>query len=483
MVDQSTNIWNPLNASLFASLALSAFATAVPVALVTPMSNDLFQVEYTGNNGGNEDVTTSVVTAFAPRVAGAAVLGTSFGKFLNGPMGDVLGARRTSIIYSLFMTMSLVMLACARTSETVVRACFLVEFTYSVLWPCCVITLATHYRGDSHGMYEGGVYITSLAARIGSLIGIPCCALLLRHFHWRFVALIGAWSSLVASSVSYLYVEDSPGKRNDPQNPIDESLLQKCYPDYIRRRKRPSFGVILRMAPSVIWMNVVPSVKHILSSGTFWCVSIAHTGASMVRTSERVLGTYLYETSNNSLSENRAAGLSVFLSVGTVAGLVVAGSIFASRQDRERKWMISRLYILTIVSCYVLAFLAIPSVRNFVKAPELVSTFQVIAIAFSGFGIAVQFYHIPSLVGATFGCDKGLFSSYTDGVAYGIASFVWRIVGDVVQHGSSDGGGWSYGWAAVALLLIPSAILMVEFMEHYFCRHRYGGTYETIIFA
>jgi len=141
----------------------------------------------------------------------------------------------------------------------------------------------------------------------------------------------------------------------------------------------------------------------------------------MVRTSERVLGTYLYETSNNSLSENRAAGLSVFLSVGTVAGLVVAGSIFASRQDRERKWMISRLYILTIVSCYVLAFLAIPSVRNFVKAPELVSTFQVIAIAFSGFGIAVQFYHIPSLVGATFGCDKGLFSSYTDGVAYGLS--------------------------------------------------------------
>ena len=39
--------------------------------------------------------------------------------------------------------------------------------------------------------------------------------------------------------------------------------------------------------------------------------------------------------------------------------------------------------------------------------------------------------------------------------------------------------------AAVALLLILSALLMVEFMEHYFCRNRtsHGGTYETILLA
>jgi hypothetical protein len=94
-----------------------------------------------------------------------------------------------------------------------------------------------------------------------------------------------------------------------------------------------------------------------------------------------------------------------------------------------------------------------------------------------------RFYHIPGLVGATFGCDKGLFSSFTDGVAYGIASFVWRIVGNAVQNGGANGGGWAYGWAAVALLVILTGILMVEFMEHYFCRPRHVGTYETIIFA
>jgi MFS family permease len=106
-----------------------------------------------------------------------------------------------------------------------------------------------------------------------------------------------------------------------------------------------------------------------------------------------------------------------------------------------------------------------------------------VAVALAGFGVAVQFYHIPSLVGATFGCDKGLFAAYTDGVAYGLASLVWGIIADSLRNGTTDGSGWAYGWAAVALLLILSAILMVEFMEHYFCRRRHEGSYETIIFS
>jgi hypothetical protein len=164
--------------------------------------------------------------------------------------------------------------------------------------------------------------------------------------------------------------------------------------------------------------------------------------------------------------------------------------------------MILRLYIVSILSCYVLSLLAIPAVRNIIQAPPLVCVIQIMAVTTIGFGVALQLYHIPSLVGATFGCDKGLFVSYNDGVAYLFVAVAWRYVctamqlhndvGQVVvgSNGSSisiggGGGGWAYGWAAVALLLIVSAFLMVEFMENYFCRPKYGGggTYETIIFA
>jgi MFS family permease len=467
---QRSSIWNPLNAALFCALMSAAFATSVPVALTARMNADLG--------------TDAHATSFAPRAAAAAVLGTAVGKIVTAPLGDMVGARRTILAFSFLLSLSLALMAASVNLNMATYACFLVEFTYSVQWPCCIITLATHYRGNSSGMYEGGIYITSLGSRVGSLVGIPACSLLLRRLHWRVVALIGAWVALVGASVSYLYVHDSPTEKDAPQNPVDHLLLEKWFPDYYRRKSHLSFGTALKMGAFIIQSNVIPSVKHVLLSGTFWIVALAHTGASVVRTSERVLGSYLYATSNETLSENRAAGLAVFMSIGTVLGLMVAGNLFASHDERQRKWLVSRLYMITISACYILALLSVPSLRYTVNAPTLITIFQVFAVVAAGFGIAVQFYHIPSLVGATFGCDKGLFSSYTDGVAYGIASVVWTIVGDVVQHGNSDGGSWFYGWAAVALILIPSAILMVEFMEHYFCRHHSaGGKLETILIA
>ena len=59
-----------------------------------------------------------------------------------------------------------------------------------------------------------------------------------------------------------------------------------------------------------------------------------------------------------------------------------------------------------------------------------------------------------------------MFSAYTDGIAYGLSSLVWRVVGGAVHGG--DSGGWAYGWAAVALIVIICAFMMVEFFENFF---------------
>lgn len=155
----------------------------------------------------------------------------------------------------------------------------------------------------------------------------------------------------------------------------------------------------------VLQVVLLPSIRNVLCSGTFWLVALAHTGASMVRTSERILGTYLCDTSSNygngiggsggsgsgSLSQTRASGLAAFLSLGMVAGLVLAGGIFASGQDRERKWLVSRLYMATIAACYFLSFIAIPSVRYALPLPsQVITSLQILAITVAGFGIAVQ---------------------------------------------------------------------------------------------
>lgn len=499
-VEPSTPLWNRLNLSLFGILWLLSTAEIIPVTLVVSMCDDFVDVSDGTWTSDATTIPSTTATSAAARLAAAAVLGTSMGKLINGPLTDVWGARRSLCVASGAMAVGLVLLATAMTLDTAAMACFLVEYAYAITWPCCVVILATHYRGNASGMYEGGIYVTSLASRLGALTGIPLASVLLRHTteattttttmvgsSWRLVALLAAWIALVASSVVYFYVADTPSRKHQPQNPLDPVWLNKWFPSYANGSRPLTLSTTLRLIPFVVRYNLVPSMKHVLRSGTFWMVALAHTGSSMVRTSERLIGTYLSDTSNDSLSHNRAGGLAVFLSLGTVIGLLVAGNLFATLHERARKRLVTRLYILTISACYVLALLAIPAVRNTWQAPELVTTFQVMAVAVAGFGIAVQFYHIPGLVGATFGCDKGLFAAYVDGVAYLFASYVWRLViGKAVQDPVDDDGlGWAYGWAAVALLLILSAVLMVEFMEHYFCRslHQQGGTYETIIFA
>jgi MFS family permease len=440
-MESSMPLYNSLNLCLAAAIATTAAAESAPLTLMTAMSDQF-----------------SDLASLSSHTAASAVLGAAMGKFINGPLIDLMGARRIFVHSSLLLCLSLVLLAISQTATMAIVACFLIEFTSTVQWPCVTVILATHYRGS--GQYEGGIFITSLGSRMGALLAIPVYTGLLPQ--WRVVAVSGGWLALVSCSIVYLYVQDAPQQLHAPQNPLT--------------RNKKEEGT-LRLLQQVLKENIVPSVRHICGSPTFWWVALAHAGSATVRSSERVLATYFYETGTTA-----SAGLAVYLSLGITLGLILAGNAFARQSERERKQLVARLYLASIVACYALAAMAVPAIHQ--MAPDLMKIFQIMAVVVAGFGIAVPLYHIPSLVGATFGCDKGMYAAYTDGVGYGLSSIVWGvIVGGSLQGHHGDGVGWAYGWAAVALLLILSSILMIEFMEYHFCRPRHGGTYETIIFA
>ena len=191
--------------------------------------------------------------------------------------------------------------------------------------------------------------------------------------------------------------------------------------------------------------------------------------------------------------------MTVCLSLGMLGGLLVGGQAFARAADSEQrggrrgareevapapappgpltgaaqlgtKNMIAFFYCLSIAMCYALSFLAMPLVRRALRLPALVLVLQALATLGLGFGVAVQYYHIPALVGATFGRDRGLYTAYTDGVAALVSSAAWRLVGGAVEEGNPQGGGWAYGWAALALLLVVCGTLMVKILELYFVR-------------
>jgi hypothetical protein len=271
-----------------------------------------------------------------------------------------------------------------------------------------------------------------------------------------------------------MFVTDSPGKIHDPQNPIKASFHSSRSFRSGRRdvNSISELHYYVRMGADVFSRNVVPSLRSVLSNGTFWVVAIAHSGGLMVCSSVRILGTYFRDTSNGAVSENEAGAVTIFLSIGVLVGLALGGNAFAnlSANAVARKRMVANLYILTVAMCYMLAFLAVPFVRKFLISSTLVAILQAMASFCMGAGVAVQVYCIPAIVGCTFGANKGLYASYTDGVACIVSSMVWRIVGNAVQEGNPQGSGWAYGWAAVALLVILAGLLMVEFIEFYFCR-------------
>ncbi len=473
-VDSNTaNAWNPLNMAIFASYALTTAATALPILLIPNIGQDFLEDE-------NEK------SAFSSRAASSAVLGIACGKFLSGQVGDFLGARRTSFLYSILLAVALLCLALSQSAESAITACFYVEFFQSVQWPCIIVILSTHYHPPNRAsQYESAIFSASIAARFGALAVIPVFSALLQKLSWRLACLCGAWIAAIGSSITYLYVKDSPRRTNEPQNPLHPNLLQQIsLLDPITDPKR-CLVVSVKVLYSVIMNNVLPSFRHVLKSGTFWVVALAHTGSTMARTAERILGTYFCDTSFGYVTENEAGGLAIYLSLGTVLGLGIAGKLFTQRKERQRKLLVSKLYMVTIVACYSLAILAIPKLRHFVDSPDLVLFFQVVCSLCLGFGISVMYSLIPGLVGSAYGPHRGSYIAYTDGVAFGISSVVWKVVASLVANGNEEGGGWAYGWAAVALLVVLCAILMVEFMEHYFVRptRRHSGAYETMILA
>lgn len=266
--DPST--WNRLNSALFVAYTLTSAAAATPVLLIPTIGQDFLA----------DDAEAS---AFTSRAASFAVLGTACGKFLNGPVGDVFGARRTSVVYSTLLCLSLVGLALCRDTTSAAWCCFFVEFFQSVQWPCIIVILATHYGRQSHSMYEAGIYVTSIASRFGSLLGIPVLSFLLRQSNWRLVGFFGAWIAMIGSSVAYLFLSDSPTRINEPQNALHPNLLHQMRTASIRTQPARWLQVAIRVVHSILVTNLIPSLKRVLKSGTFWIVALAHTGSSMVR--------------------------------------------------------------------------------------------------------------------------------------------------------------------------------------------------------
>ena len=351
----------------------------------------------------------AAASALAQGHTTASILGTAIGKLVTGLLPDMMGARFTSTLFSLLLAATFLYMSLIDTPPITF---FLVEFCYAVQWPCVVLVLHAHRQLDQ------GVFWTSLACRLGSIVGV---------WLFRFQWLLSAWFASLAASIIYHYVHDTPEATHQPLNPI-------VFP---QQTTRP-----IRKLSYILRHHLFPAVSRIVQSPKFWMLATAHTGASLIRTADRVMP--------------GPTG------IGTFLGLVIAGPLFAHQPNvRARKWMVSRLYGAAVVACYGMVVVV-------GWDAELARVVRNLCMVLASFGMAVPFYHIPSLVATD--ADKGLFLAYTDGMAYAAASAVWCA------------GNSSWTWALIALWVLVAGVVMVEFLELYLCRPSHKD-YETILLA
>jgi MFS family permease len=260
--------------ALCLQLFLQSSATATAVALVPIISQLHNNNNKAAANNNTNDQQEEPTSQFATRMTSSAVLGCALGKLFLGPLPDVIGARTASLYFSMALSAALLLLLHERTA---IPAAFLVEFCSAVQWPCVVIILATHKQLDQ------GVFWASLASRVGTV-----CGHVLTVKYWRWMVVAAAWWAAISASIIYHFVRDSPEAVDLPNNPVDPIVLRTWFPEEYKKVRPWSFCKLLRLAVFTVQRNIYPSIRHIVHSGSFWMLAVAHTGASLVKTSERV---------------------------------------------------------------------------------------------------------------------------------------------------------------------------------------------------
>jgi len=264
--------------------------------------------------------------------------------------------------------------------------------------------------------------VLGLSSRLGALVSMPTWGFLETVFGWRTVARIGACVSVTGFLVVSLSLKDAPMKLNEAQ------------------------GKKLSVT------SVKASLSNLFSSRMFWLTATAQIGNGMVRTSERVLGTFFSETGN--VSDAAGGSLTTVLSAGLLFGVLVFGSRFVNTANSKKKNYVLLLYTGSVVSAILLALVSQPWVQDilggFTIYGETTATFFMAAF------VGIQYYQIPPTVASTFEADKGLCSAYIDGVSYLATSVIWTGLAQIVDLGD---WGWSACWCILAGVVVVAAAL------------------------
>jgi MFS family permease len=413
-----------LDIVLFLTYACNTFALTLPVMLMP-----LVAAEHSLVMGPK-----FMAGMFIAATASISSLGGGMGKVVNGFVCQRMGARKSAFLYFLGMGVFSFLLSINTSAAAVGWILAGVEFCASMQWTAHLILLVNHYE-NSPIRFAAGMTVLSMASAFGILLAKIGGPTLLHYVSWRTLARFGACVAVMGGFLAQSLVTEWPGG----------IAPLPCVTGEGNGKKKSS--------------DLLGTFRHVLGSRLFWQAGVAHALTCMARTSEKVLGTFFKDTT--ALSGSLCGGLTAFLTLGFLHGLLKGKQFNALQDTPSKSRMLRRAYTVSVVSTIGMALCANNWLTDLlIPSKAVLAAVAALLSAIMASSLSVQYYQIPTIISKTFGENKAVCLSLMDALGFFLSAPYLASTGQVV--GRLGDYGWSAALTMLAVLFGVSGFLMLD---------------------
>jgi len=442
--------------AVFLSYICSMVAITLPVILIPMIAADPYKATSTASTAATVGRLSG--TDLAAKIVSTSALGAALGKVINGFICQSLGSRKSAGTY--FVGLAYFSLLLSTTSTFHARAVAGMEFCCSIMWVACNVLIANKYARDAQ-KFAQAITVLSLCSTGGSLSIKVVGSALLGAYHWRKVALVSTLASSIGAFLMFFVVKDGESV-NKKSSEISTSGvngirwrrgLSTIWPIGGASREERNAGLSLQ--------SITSSITRVLSSKMFWFVALAHSCSFLGRSSDKILGTFLFDITK--IPRHICASLTTSVTVGFIVGLITGRKI-ESMEEVDKKRFIMKRQIGAIFSALSIAVLANQTVISMLGR-KVVAAAITLASCLMTANLSIQFYQFPAKFAKSFEDDKAVCMAFTDAVAFFLSCPIWAIVSTIATSTRFGSNGWSIAWIFVSALFAVGGGISLKTMK------------------
>jgi len=447
-------------AGIVVTYVCTQIAITLPVILIPVIAAD----PYAAGAIIPETASTISSAAFVGQIVSISVLGAGVGKLFNGFICKAIGGRVSGSIYMFGLAAFSLLLSTTSLYHSIAIAGM--EFCASIMWTAVSVLMANKFENDPDPKkFTDAITSLSLASTSGTLIAKTFGGALLSMFHWRQVCFFATFAALLGSAVLFFSVNDTDSSGSQTKGRSNTRF--KIANNGGRRNIQSSNSMVISKSGSKEMNDsnenglagIISSISTVMANPLFWMVGFSHFCSFIVRSSDKVLGTFIFDATH--LPRSLCGPLTTSVTLGFIGGLVSGREINDLETIGEKRTFVAKRYGLAALSAVGLALCSNENAISIVGQYGLagaITVFSGLLAAMVGF----QFYQFIPKYATSFGQNKAVYISLTDACAFLLLSPFWSTISGIVA--SSEQSGWAISWLIMAGFMAMGGAVMTSLL-------------------